>query len=72
MCAAERRKKVIEGHLVGDVDGRKPQGELLAIRAEQIVRPHTEIEEMTRSDARADWYHHFRCHQAGRHRDAVV
>src|SRR5205085_3451061 len=49
---AERRKKVIEGHLVGDVDGRKPQGQLLAIRAEQIVRAYTEVEEMTRSDAR--------------------
>ena len=50
MRPAERRKKVIEGHLVGDVDGRKPQGQLLAIRAEQIVRPNTEIEEVARGD----------------------
>jgi hypothetical protein len=47
---AERRKKIIEGHLVGDVEGRKSQGELLAIRAEQIVRPNTEIEEVARGD----------------------
>ena len=52
MRPTERRKKVVEGHLVGDVDGRKPQSQFLAIRAEQIIRPDTEIKEVARSDSR--------------------
>ena len=52
MRPAERRKKVVEGYLVRDVDGGKPQSQFLAIRAEQIIRPDTEIKEVARSDSR--------------------
>ena len=52
MRAAKRREKVIERHLVRDVNGRKPQGQFLVFCAEQVIRTDAKVKEIARSNTR--------------------
>ena len=52
MGPAERRFKVIQGFLVGQVNDRESQRHLCMFGAQQIVRARAEIEQVARSDSR--------------------
>ena len=52
MRAAERRKKVIQSCLVGDIDGGERKAPLVMIAFEQVIVPYGEVEEVARRDAR--------------------
>ena len=49
--SAERRQKVIQGLLVGDVYGCELQAPLVPVPTEQVVIAHGEIEQVTGRDA---------------------
>ena len=49
--SAEGGKEVIERHLVGHVDGRKPQAPLVTVAVEQVVVAHRDVEQIARCDA---------------------
>ena len=52
MRAAKRRKKVIESNLIEDVSAGESQSKFLVLCSQQVVRPNTEIEKMTRRNTR--------------------
>ena len=52
VCAAERRQKVVESNLVGQVDDREPQAPLVTVAVKQIVVTGANVEQVSRGDAR--------------------
>ena len=44
MCPGARRQEIEQGHLVGNVQGFKPQGPTQSIGVEQVVRPGAYVE----------------------------
>ena len=49
--STEGGKKVIERHLVGQVDGREAQAPLTFVAAEKVVVAHREVEQAARLDS---------------------
>ena len=49
---AERRKKIVQRDLVGDIDSAKPKRHLRVFSTEKIIGADAEIEEIARSDSR--------------------
>jgi len=52
MRSAERGKKIVQRHLVGQVDGREPQAPLVTVAMEEVVIANAGIEQVARVDAR--------------------
>ena len=52
MRAAEGRKKVIQGILVGDIDGRHVEVHLVTIGAEEVILADRGVKQVPRRNAR--------------------
>ena len=52
MRAAEGGKKVIQGVLIGDIDGRHVEVHLVAIGVEKVVLAHGSVKQVAGGDAR--------------------
>lgn len=52
MRTAERRKEVVQGFLVGQVDDREAQAPLVTIAVEEVVVADGQVEKVPRCDAR--------------------
>ncbi len=52
VCAAERREKIVQGHLIGQVEGGKLERNLGSIGVKKIVETYSHIKEVPWRDAR--------------------
>src|SRR5882672_10419712 len=52
MRSAERGEKIVERHLVGQVDGRQAQTPLVTVAMEEVIISNAGIEQVARVDAR--------------------
>src|SRR5271157_1408831 len=51
MRSAEGGKKVVKRVLVGDVDGRELETDLVLVAVKQVILPHRNVEQIPRRDA---------------------
>lgn len=52
MRSAERRQKVVESNIIGQVDDREPQAPLIMVAVKQIVVTGANVEQVSRRDSR--------------------